>query len=104
MIRSVRVAVTKISDGEKLYDVVTGQEGLTRRITEIWCEQGADQIVRGYIDTDRIVDVHMDCDQVVVLPIPVDHVLLVGQVFKVGILDEASDTNVVDLTVFYEET
>lgn len=104
MIRSVRIAVTKISNGEKLYDVVTGVEGLKRRITEIWVEQGADQIYRGYIDTDRVVDVHGDCDQLLTMPIVVDHVLEVGQVFKAGILDEAGDTNVVDMTVFYEET
>lgn len=104
MIRSIRVAVTKVSNGEKLYSVVTGVEGLARRITEIWGESGADEIVRGYIDTDRIVDVHGDTDQIALLPIPVNHLLTVGQEFKVGILDEAGNTNVVDLTVFYEET
>lgn len=104
MIRSIRVAVTKVSNGEQLYDVVTGVDGVTRRITEIWPEVAADQIYRAYIDTDRIVDVHGDCDLLTTAPIPVDHTLEVGQVFKVGVLDEAGNTNVVDMTVFYEET
>ncbi len=104
MIRSKRVAVTRVSNGEVLYDVVTGIEGLTRRITEIWAEQTIDTIIRGYIDTDRIVDVHGDVDQLTVLPILVDHVLEVGQVFKVGVLDEAGSAGVMDVVVFYEET
>lgn len=103
MIRSKRIAVTKIANGEALYDAVTGQEGVSREVLEIWCEQGADQIYRGYIDTDRIVDVHGDCDQLLTIAIPVHHKLKVGEVFSVGVLDEAGNTNVVDLTVFYSE-
>ena len=104
MIRSKRIAAAAVADGELLYDVITGVENVTRRITEIWCEFLADRILRGYIDTDRVVDVHTETEQAQLLPIPVDHVLEVGQTFSVGWLDESSATTVADITVFWEET
>ena len=104
MIRSKRVAITGVSNGEALEDIITGVEGVTRRITEIWVEFLADRIVRGYIDTDRIVDVHCETEQAQLLGIPVDHTLEVGQTFKAGLLDEAGAATVQDLTVFWEET
>jgi len=104
MIRSKRIAVTIIANGEALVDAVTGQAGVEREILEIWAEQADDVIIRGYIDTDRIVDVHGECDCLTVLPIPVHHKLKVGEVFSVGFLDEAGGDAALELTVFYSET
>lgn len=103
MIRSKRIPLTKISNGEQLENVVTGVDGLTREITEIWVEAADDEILRGYLGTDRIVDVHMNTKQAALLAIPVHHVLKIGEVFQVGILDEAANTNVVEIVVFYRE-
>jgi len=104
MIRSKRQAVTINTNGEQLYNMVTGQAGVKRRITEIWVEQADDVIYRAYIDTDRIVDVHGECDVLTTLAIPVDHVLKEGEVFSMGILDEAGGDTTLDMVVFYEET
>lgn len=104
MIRSKRQAVTILANGEQLYDMVTGQAGVTRRITELWVESAENVIFRAYLDTDRIVDVHGDCDQTALFAIPVDHVLVEGEVFSMGILDEAGGDTTLDMVVFYEET
>ena len=103
MIRSVRLAIARPANSEKVETAVTGVEGITKRITEIWPEQVGDTILRGYVGTDRIVDVHMEADVVLNKAIPVDRVLEPGEEFKVGFLDETGGAATQDVVVFYSE-
>lgn len=89
---------------ETLEDVISGMEGLTRRITEIWAEQNAGLDVRGYLNLQRIVDVATEPEQADVLAIPVDCVVGVGSTFKIGHYNSTSGALTKHLVVFYEET
>jgi len=104
MIRSKSIDVTAAAGKEGLEDFVRGIEGKTRRVTEIWCEQAADGILRGYLESDQIVDVSGECDQLVTNGVPVDLEVPVGKVFSAGWQDNAAAGITGFITVFYEET
>tara|TARA_Y100000310_G_scaffold330007_1_gene400891 strand:+ start:1627 stop:1941 length:315 start_codon:yes stop_codon:yes gene_type:complete len=103
MIRSIRIALSQTANDEVLQTAVSGTSLKKRTITEIWFQQIADTVLRGYVDSDRIVDVHSEVDQADVLPVPVDLELADGQEFKVGILEEAGAAVTQDIVVFYKE-
>lgn len=104
MIRSKSIDVTAAAGKEKLETFVRGVAGKARRVTEIWCEQVDEGILRGYLESDQVVDASADCDQVLTNGVKVDLVLEDGKAFKAGWQDHAAGGITGQITVFYEET